>query len=134
MSLLDAMPPKPSRPVGRYILVALVAAMIVAGCAYYFWDYPEEHAVSRFLETVQRGDYQTAYRLWQASPSYSYDDFVKDWGPSGDYGRIREFEVVRAKSSSSGTVTVTVVINHESPALRLLVDKKTKGLAFSPFT
>ena len=128
------MPPKPSRPVGRYILVALVAAMIVAGCAYYFWDYPEEHAVSRFLETVQRGDYQTAYRLWQASPSYSYDDFVKDWGPSGDYGRIREFEVVRAKSSSSGTVTVTVVINHESPALRLLVDKKTKGLAFSPFT
>jgi hypothetical protein len=134
MSLLDATPPKPSRPIGRYILLALLAAIIVAGATYYFWDYPEERAVSRFLEAVQRGDYQTAYRLWQASPSYTYDDFVKDWGPNGDYGKIREFEVLHAKSSSSGTVTVTVIINHESPALRLLVDKKTKGLAFSPFT
>jgi len=134
MSLLDTTPPKPSRPIGRYILLTLLIAVIVAGAAYYFWDYPEEHAVSRFLQTVQRGDYQTAYRLWQASPSYSYEDFVKDWGPNGDYGKIREFDVLRAKSSSSGTVTVTVIINHESPALKLLVDKHTKGLAFSPFS
>jgi hypothetical protein len=27
-----------------------------------------------------------------------------------------------------------VIVNHESPALKLLVDKRTKGLAFSPFT
>jgi len=134
MSLLDTTPPKPPRPIGRYILLALLAAVIVAGAAYYFWNYPEEHAASRFLEAVERGDYQAAYRLWQPSPSYSYDDFLSDWGPSGDYGKIREFEIVSAKSSSSGTVTVTVVINHESPALKLLVDKHTKGLAFSPFT
>jgi hypothetical protein len=134
MSLLDATPPKPPRRIGRYILLALLAAIIVTGVAYYFWDYPEERAVSRFLETVQRGDYQTAYRLWQASPSYTYDDFVKDWGPNGDYGKIREFEILRANSASSGTVSVTVIINHESPALKLLVDKHTKGLAFSPFS
>ena len=134
MSLLDTTPPKPPRHIGRYILLVLLAAIIFAGAAYYFWDYPEEHAVSRFLQTVERGDYQTAYRLWHASPSYSYDDFVKDWGPNGDYGKIREFEILRANSSSSGTVTVTVIVNHESPALKLLVDKGTKGLAFSPFT
>ena len=133
-SLLDTTPPKPPRHIGRFILLFLLLAIIASGAAYYFWDYPEEHAVSRFLETVQRGDYQGAYKLWQASPSYTYDDFVKDWGPSGDYGKIREFAVLRANSSSSGTVTVTVIVNHESPALKLLVDKKTKGLAFSPFT
>lgn len=134
MSLLDATPPKPPLHIWRYILIAVVVAGIAYGAAYYFWDYPEEHAVSRFLETVQRGDYQAAYRLWQASSSYSYDDFVKDWGPNGDYGKIREFEIVEANSAASGTVTVTVIINHESPALRLLVDKRTKGLAYSPFS
>jgi hypothetical protein len=134
MSLLDTTPPKPPRHIGRYILLALLVAIVVSGASYYFWDYPEEHAVSRFLETVQRGDYQAAYKLWQASPSYSYDDFVKDWGPNGDYGKIREFEIAGANSSSSGTVTVTAIVNHESPALKLLVDKKTKGLAFSPFS
>jgi hypothetical protein len=134
MSLLDTTPSKPPRHIGRYILLVLLAAIIFAGAAYYFWDYPEERAVSRFLQTVQRGDYQAAYRLWQASPSYTYNDFVKDWGPDGDYGKIREFDIVRANSSSSGTVTVTVIVNHESPALKLLVDRRTKGLAFSPFT
>jgi hypothetical protein len=134
MSLLDATPPKPPRHIGRYILLVLVAGIIVAGVASYFWDYPEERAVSRFIETVQRGDYQTAYRLWQPSPSYSYDDFVKDWGPSGDYGKIRQFEILRATSSSSGTVTVVVIINNEAPPLKLLVDKHTKGLAYSPFS
>lgn len=134
MSLLDTTPPKPPRHIGRYVLLVPLAAIIFAGAAYYFWDYPEEHAVSRFLQTVRRGDYQTAYRLWQASPSYTYNDFVKDWGPNGDYGKIREFDILRAKSSSAGTVTVTVIVNHESPALKLLVDKRTKGLAFSPFT
>ena len=134
MSLLDATPPKPSRPIGGYVLVVLLAAVILSGAVYYFWDYPEERAVSRFLEAVEGGDYQTAFRLWQASSSYSYDDFVRDWGPTGDYGKIRSFEILQAKSSSSGTVTVIVMINHESPALKLLVDKKTKGLAFSPFT
>ena len=134
MSLLDTTPPKPARHIGLYILLVLLAAIIFAGAAYYFWDYPEEHAVSRFLQTVQRGDYQAAYRLWQAGPSYTYNDFVKDWGPDGDYGKIREFDILRANSSSSGTVTVTVIVNHESPALKLLVDKRTKGLAFSPFT
>ena len=134
MPLLDTTPPKAPRPIGRYVLIGLVVAIVIAAAAYRFWDYPEEHAVSRFLETVERGDYKTAYQLWQASSSYSYDDFVRDWGPSGDYGQIREFEIVRAKSASSGTVTVTVIVNHRSPALKLLVDKKTKGLAFSPFS
>ncbi|HEY6291584.1 MAG TPA: hypothetical protein VI455_08495 [Terriglobia bacterium] len=133
MSLLDARPPKPSRRIGRYVLLAFVAAIIIGGVSYYFWDYPEERAVTRFLETVQRGDYKTAYQLWQPSSSYSYDDFLKDWGPAGDYGKIRQFEVLRASSAASQTVSVTVEINNETPVLKLLVDKRTKGLAYSPF-
>jgi len=133
MSLLDAQPPKPSRPIGRYILLAVLLAIIIGGVAYYFWDYPEERAVTRFLATVQRGDYKTAYQLWQPSPSYSYDDFLHDWGPSGDYGKIGQFEILRSTTAASQTVSVTVEINNQTPVLKLLVDKRTKGLAYSPF-
>ena len=134
MTLLDARPPRPPRQIGRYVLLALVAAIVVIGASYYFWDFPEEHSVTRFLETVQRGDYRAAYQLWQPSSSYSYDDFVRDWGPNGDYGKIREFEILRSTSASSQTVSVTVLINGVTPPLKLLVDKSTKGLAYSPYT
>jgi hypothetical protein len=133
MTLLDATPPKPPRHIGRYILLAVFVAIVASGVAYYFWDYPEDHAVSRFLQTVQSGDYKTAYRLWQPSSTYSFNDFMKDWGPSGDYGKIREFDILRSNSASSDTVTVTVIVNRQTPALKLLVDKRTKGLAYSPF-
>ncbi len=133
MTLLDSTPPKPPRHIGRYVLLAILVAIVASGVAYYFWDYPEEHAVSRFLQALQKGDYKTAYGLWQPSSTFSFDDFVRDWGPNGDYGKIREFEILRAVSVSSDTVTVTVMINHQSPALKLLVDKRTKGMAYSPF-
>jgi hypothetical protein len=133
MTLLDAKPPKPEFPVWRYVLIGVAAAIAIGVSAYVLWDYPEERTVTRFLETVQRGDYKTAYQIWQPSASYSFDDFVKDWGPQGDYGKIRDFEILEASSASSKTVTVMVMVNHEAPALKLLVDRKTKGLAYSPF-
>jgi len=119
--------------VGRYILLGLVVVIIVSLATYYFWDYPEERAVKRFLETVERGDYATAYRLWQPSASYTYEDFLKGWGLQGDYGKIKDFEIVDASSKGSETVVVTVIINHQTPPLQLLVDRETKGLAYSPF-
>ncbi len=133
MTLLDANPPKPPRHIGRYILLAVFVAIVGSGVAYYFWNYPEEHAVSRFLETLQKGDYKTAYALWQPSSTYSFDDFMKDWGPHGDYGKIREFDILRSTSTSSDTVSVTVMVNQQTPALKLLVDKRTKGMAYSPY-
>jgi hypothetical protein len=133
MTLLDAKPAKPPRHVGRYILVALVVAITASLATYYFWDYPEERAVRQFLETVEQGDYATAYRLWQPSPSYSYADFLKGWGLNGDYGKIRDFEILDASSKGSETVAVTVSINHQTPPLQLLVNRATKGLAYSPF-
>lgn len=133
MTLLDAKPAKPPRPIGRYILIGVFLALITPIAAYYFWDYPEERAVKRFLETVERGDYPTAYRLWQPSPSYSYSDFLKGWGMNGDYGKIKDFEILDASSKGSETVVITVTINHQTPPLQLLVNRETKGLAYSPF-
>jgi hypothetical protein len=114
-------------------LIALVVALVALLTAYRLWDHSEERAVSAFLTTLEQGNYQQAYSLWQPSSSYSFDDFMRGWGPQGDYGKIREFRILSSKSRGQETVSVMVRINNVSPPLVLLVDRKTKGLAYSPF-
>ena len=133
MTLLDAAPPKPSVKVWRYVVAGLLL-LIVTGLVYYaLRNYPEERSVARFLTTLQQGNYREAYRLWQPSASYSYSDFLHDWGEQGDYGKIRAFKILGARSQGWETVIVTVSINDIQPPLELAVDRKTKGLAYSIF-
>jgi len=131
--LLDAKTPRPHLQIGKYLLLALVVLLLGMLLGFIFWNYGEERAVARFLATLERGDYQQAYRLWQPSPSYSYADFLRDWGEKGDYGRIRVFRIINSKSKGSRTVVVRVRINNVDPPLELAVDRETKGLAYSIF-
>lgn len=134
MTLMDAKPPKPKKGIRKYIplpLFIILIAAIIGVVTYSLWNYPEERAVSRFLTTLEKGDFQKAYKLWQPAPSYQFSDFMHDWGSEGDYGKIRSFEILSAKSKGSTTVLVFVTINHEEPPLGILVDRKSKGLAYS---
>ncbi len=133
MTLLDAKPPAPSRRIGPYVLLGLVTILIAGVLFILFRNYPEEKVVERFLTTLEQGNYQEGYRLWQPSPTYSYNDFLHDWGVQGDYGKIREFKVLGSRAKGSETVIVTVKINNVDPPLEIIVDRKTKGLAFSVF-
>jgi hypothetical protein len=115
-------------------VIAAILAVVLGALVYaFFRNYAEEQAVSRFLTALQQGNYEEAYRLWQPSPSYTFHDFVRDWGEQGDYGRIRQFEILKSKSRGSNSVVVTVRINNVNPPLDLVVDRATKGLAYSPF-
>lgn len=132
--LLDAQPPKQRSTARKYaplIIIAVVAASLFLWSL--FRNYPEEQAVARFLTTLEQGKYQEGYKLWQPSPSYSFGDFLHDWGEKGDYGKIQQFQILGSKSKGSRTVIVTVRINNENPPLDLLVDRQTKGLAYSAF-
>ena len=132
--LLDAKPPRPPSQFRKYGPVIVLALLAVGGLvAYRLRNYPEERAVARFLTALEQGNYRAAYQLWQPSPSYSFADFYRDWGEQGDYGRIRVFQILRSKSKGSNTVIVTVRINNVDPPLDLLVDRKTRGLAYSVF-
>jgi len=134
MTLLDAEAPKPPSKLRKYFPFLLAFVAVLAAFLFYeFRNYREERAVARFLTTVQQGNYQEAYRLWQPSPSYTYEDFLRGWGERGDYGKIQEFEILGSTSKGENTVIVTVRINNVDPPLDLLVDRKTKGLAYSIF-
>jgi hypothetical protein len=136
--LLDAKPPKPPGGIRKYVpfwalvLIILFVAAIGALLAFKFWNYREERAVTRFLTTLEEGNYQKAYELWQPVPSYTLQDFMRGWGPQGDYGKIRNFDVLGSKSKGP-TVVVTVSINGVQPPLDLVVNSKTLGLSYSPF-
>lgn len=134
MTLLDAQVPKPPS-LWRKLLPIIVVTVVGVGALLYvqFRNFGEERAVKRFLTNLHEGSYQEAYRLWQPGPSYTYADFLRDWGEQGDYGKIREFEILESRSKGSNTVIVTVRINNVNPPLELIVDRKTKGLAYSIF-
>ncbi len=134
MTLLDTKPPQPPGFFRKFGILLIFAGAVLGGAlGYWLWDYPEERAVTQFLEALQRADYREAYRLWQPAPSYTFDDFVKTWGAEGDYGKIREFKILESKSKGASTVIVTVQINHVDSPIDLVVDRRTKGLAFSIF-
>ncbi|MGH9344471.1 MAG: hypothetical protein ACRD19_12005 [Terriglobia bacterium] len=131
MTLLDAKPVKPKRGIFKYIplpLFILILIIIAGAVTYNFWDYPEERAASRFFTTLEAENFQLAYKLWQAAPVYQYSDFVHDWGLQGDYGKIKSFKIVYAKSLGSHTVRVWVQINGRLTSI--LVDRKSKGLSY----
>ncbi|MGH9405860.1 MAG: hypothetical protein ACRD3D_08510 [Terriglobia bacterium] len=133
MTLLDAKPVKLKRGILKYVplpVLILIIAIVAAIVAYEFWDYPEERAVSHFLATVQQGNVAKAYKLWKPGPYYPYREFLNGWGPKGDFGKIRKFEIVHAKSEGYGTVRVWVVINGRLNSL--MVDRKTKSLSYPP--
>jgi hypothetical protein len=136
--LLDAKPPKPPSkfrrlvPLPVQILILLVVLGLAGFLTFRFWNWREERDVNRFMTTLEQGNYQLAYKLWQPAPSYSYENFLHDWGTQGDYGKIRNFEILDSESKGP-SVVVTVRINGVDPPLDLVVDTKTNGLSYSPF-
>ncbi|MCX6615593.1 MAG: hypothetical protein NTZ98_05775 [Acidobacteria bacterium] len=115
----------------KRIIIGVIIGAIVAGFLYWeLRDWPEERTAKRFLATLQRGDYQQAYRIWQPSSTYAFNDFLRDWGPNGEYGKVQSFKVVASQSSGSGVI-VTADINGKEA--RIWVERKDKSLSFPPY-
>jgi len=132
--LFDSEPPKRKTGIRKYW--PLVTILIIVGVVIGYFalhNLPEKRAVEHFLTELKEGNYKEAYKLWQPAPDYSYQDFLQDWGPQGDYGKIREFRIDNVMSKGSEIVIVIVTINNQTPPLALIVTRKTKGLAYSPF-
>ena len=133
MTLLDAKPEKPKGILRRYLVLWILLLVGSAAILFIlFRNYREERAVARFLTSLQQGQFREAYQLWQPGPSYTYEDFLAGWGEKGDYGKVREFEILGSRSKGSNTVIVVVRINQSRP-IDIVVDRKTKGLAYSVF-
>jgi hypothetical protein len=151
MSLLE--PPADTEKKSRAMIFTMTAAFILAVIAVWFWlrFYPEKKAAEQFFNAVVAGDMSTAYQLWKPGPgsSYKLKDFVADWGPTGYYGPVKSYSILKAKSpnGSATSVEVRVAISPFSPmptanndpekaqktrVVNVWVDTKDKSFSFPP--
>ncbi|MBI4460379.1 MAG: hypothetical protein HY648_10025 [Acidobacteria bacterium] len=106
------------------------ALLLTAYLAYQFRNYAEERQARRFFQALQQQDFREAYRLWQPGDSYSFKDFMEDWGPDGFEGPVRQFRITGSTARGTGVV-VRVRVNRRR-AITLWVEKKDKSLSFPP--
>jgi hypothetical protein len=147
MTLLDAQEYDYARQRRRRIRIIsiLVLALVIAGLAWKYHNWPEEHVVDRFFDALQQQNYEAGYGIWMHDPNwkqhpqkytqYSYNDFYRDWGPGGEWGIIKSHDIYGSGTPRGGGsgVIVEVVVNGRSEHARVWVEKSDKSLSFSPY-
>lgn len=127
--LFDAPPEEQHKSkIRRYIITIVVFIALVVGTTWYFLRYyQEKDTVRHFLDDVAAGNMQEAYHIWQPSASYSFKDFLQDWGPSGYYGPVRSFHIERTeRRKDSNYVDVIVQVSPYKPFPSDDADKQSK--------
>ncbi len=150
MGLLDSDSEEPKSKARRYVITGLAFVLLVtAGVWYLVRFYPEKKAAEHFFNALVAGDTQLAYQIWKPQgSSYSYTDFLDDWGPSGYYGPIKSYRIESAQAPPRGGSGVIVVAevspfepfpagndvtqNRRTKEVRIWVETKDNSLSFPP--
>ena len=155
MTLFEAQPYDPARARKKRLLIfAVIGGVFVIGILWWmfrFW--PEERVVDQFFDALQQQNYEKAYGVWMHDPDwqqhpgkysrYSSSDFLKDWGPGGEWGIIKSHHIDGAAvpkgysgspfATASGVVVVVTVNDRVSDKAHIWVQNDDKTLGFSPF-
>jgi len=138
--------PQPSK-IPRYVGIGAATLLVVATALFLLLRFHTEKAtVNHFFSQVIVGDFQSAYRTWKPSSSYSFADFMSDWGPKGEYGPVKSFELrsARMPANASGVV-VTVELSSSAPfpepndpksrankEVRLWIESSDQSMSYAP--
>lgn len=150
MGLLDSSGEEPKSKLRRWVVSGAIFALLMAlGIWWIFRFHSEKKTMEQFLQAVIAEDMQKAYQIWKpaGSGSYTFKDFVDDWGPSGYYGPIKSYQIQTAQQNG-GASGVTVVVelspfdtfpgkddkvkNYRTKEVRLWVESKDLSIGFAP--
>ncbi|MBZ5645780.1 MAG: hypothetical protein LAN37_00995 [Acidobacteriia bacterium] len=145
-TLFEAPPYDPKRERRRNAILGLVVGtLIVIGVLGYLFRYlPYERVVDHFFTALEQKDFEKAYGIWLNDPSwkqnqtkhanYSFHDFYVDWGPGGEWGIIRQHQIVGSAAPKGGSGVVVVVrVNDRAEEARIWVERRDRTLTFSPY-
>ena len=149
MGLLDTRDEEPKSRTLRYAVSGAALVLLVAfGLWYSVFRYlGEKHTVEHFMDAVVAGDSQRAYQIWKPHGTYSFQDFMADWGPQGYYGPVKSYRIESAEQPRDGGSGVVVVVeispsqpfprNNDPQSgrnreVRLWVERSDQSLGFPP--
>jgi hypothetical protein len=133
-------------PKSKALRLAITAVALLIGVSFLVWYLlrfqAEKEAAGRFFQALAAGDTKRAYELWQPNPNYSYELFLEDWGPEGEFGPVRSYRVVAAaRPKNASGVVVVVEVSAKAPfeggdpsvkEIKIWVERKDKSLGFAP--
>jgi hypothetical protein len=113
-------------PRRRMIVYTGIGLLLLFALFYHYYNIFEEMKVNQFFKLVVAGNYPEAYKVWQPAPSYTYNDFLIDWGDNSYYagGRILTFRL-EGSTSKGNFVEIRVLLNGQKK-VALLVNKDDK--------
>jgi hypothetical protein len=156
MGLFDTVEQRPPSRIRRYLIAAAAVivsiTVFVAAFPAYLW-YPfvyhaERNTIHSFMNAVVADNMQQAYQIWKPSASYSFKDFLDDWGPEGYYGPVKSYRIRRPehiKNGSAADIPVDVspyrpfppdddaIKQSKTKTVNLWVDFKDHSISFPPF-
>src|SRR2546427_360830 len=96
----------------RYAVSGVALVILVAfGTWFFFLRFiSEKHTVEHFMDAVVAQDFQRAFQIWKSHGSYTYQDFLADWGLDGYYGPIKSYRIESASLPPNGGSGVVVVV------------------------
>ncbi len=148
MDFLNNTAEEPHSKALRYLITAVVFVGLVLLAVWWVLRFhTEKQTVKHFLGALAAGQTEQAYSLWKPSPSYSYHDFLDDWGPNGYYGPVKSFRIESAEHLKNGTgIIVAAEVSPYQPfppdddaakrsktkELSIWVERSDQSLSFPP--
>jgi len=148
LGLLDSSNEEPKSKALRWVVSGIALLVLLSLSLWYtFRFYPERRAAERFLDALVAGDTQRAYQIWNPQPSYTYKDFLDDWGPTGYYGPVKSYRIETMQSPRGGGSGVVVVAgispvqpfpqentveSRRTKEVKIWVEFRDKSLGFPP--
>jgi len=148
VGLFDTTSEEPHSKRLRYIVTGVAGIILISFFIWYFFlrYIVEKRVVLHFMDAVVAGNYQQAYQIWKPHGTYSYQDFIADWGKEGYYAPVGSFRFESAEAPRDATGIVIVVEispfqpfpSNQDPKsarnreVRLWVDRSDESMSFPP--
>lgn len=126
-----------NRLIKRIVLVGLAVAIIGTSGYFYFRTWPQERIMGRFMDALERGDYDAAYQMWCPADLpdkcryYDRERFDEDWGPGTPYSNV-----AAATNEFVDFCDTAVVFSYSYPdadPIGLWVDRDDGVISFAPW-